>query len=149
MAEEQKAIDSLMTEGRTFAPSADLSAKAHIKSFQQYEQMYKESIDNPDGFWLKQAETLDWFKKPTKSVEYIWDSNARKIEHTWFADGVLNVSYNCLDRHLNTPVAQKTAILWQGEAEDSVKKYTYQQLHAEVCKFANVLKSKGIKKVTK
>ena len=146
MTTEQKAIDSLMTEGRTFPPSADLSAKAHVKSVQQYEEMYKKSIDDSDGFWLEQAETLDWIKKPTKSLEYTWDSKARTIKHTWFADGILNVSYNCLDRHLNTPVAQKTAILWQGEAEDAVKKYTYQQMYEEVCKFANVLKSKGLKK---
>ncbi|MHC4756873.1 MAG: acetate--CoA ligase, partial [Planctomycetota bacterium] len=100
----------------------------------------------PDSFWLEQAKTLSWFKEPTKSLEYTWDTKARKIEHKWFADGELNVSYNCLDRHLGTPIAKKTAILWQGEAEDAVKKFTYEELHKEVCKFANVMKAKGIKK---
>jgi acetyl-CoA synthetase len=70
----------------------------------------------------------------------------RKIEHTWFADGQLNVSVNCLDRHLGTPTAKKTALLWQGEADEAVKKYTYEQMHKEVCKFANVLKAKGVGK---
>ncbi|GFP22231.1 acetyl-CoA synthetase, partial [Candidatus Hakubella thermalkaliphila] len=108
--------------------------------------MWEKSIKDPDGFWLEQAKSLSWFKEPTKSLEYIWDTKARKIEHTWFADGKLNVSYNCLDRHLGTPTAKKRALIWQGEAEDAVKNITYEELHKEVCKFANVLKSKGIKK---
>jgi acetyl-CoA synthetase len=108
--------------------------------------MWEQSIRNPDGFWLEQAQTLAWFKKPTQSLQYTWDTAARKIEHTWFADGQINVSYNCLDRHLNTPTAKKTALIWQGEIDSAVKKFTYEQLHKEVCKFANVLKSKGISK---
>jgi acetyl-CoA synthetase len=135
-----------MTEDRKFAPSASISAKAHIKSMKQYQQMWEQSINEPDKFWLEQAKSLSWFKEPTKGLEYTWDTKSRKIEHTWFEDGILNVSYNCLDRHLNTPAAKKTAIIWQGEAEDAVRKYTYEQLHKEVCKFANVLKSKGVKK---
>jgi acetyl-CoA synthetase len=146
MADKQKAMDSLMSEGRTFPPPEHLKKNAHISSEQEYQKMWEESINNPDEFWLEQAKTLDWFKEPTKSIEYEWDTQARKIEHTWFADGQLNVSYNCLDRHLNTPTAKKDAIIWQGDAEDDVKKYTYEQLHKEVCKFANVLKSKGIGK---
>jgi acetyl-CoA synthetase len=108
--------------------------------------MWERSVKDPDGFWLEQAQSLLWFKKPTKSLEYTWDTKSRKIEHTWFADGQLNVSYNCLDRHLNTPTAKKTALIWQGEVDSNVRKYTYEQLHKEVCKFANVLKSKGIKR---
>jgi acetyl-CoA synthetase len=108
--------------------------------------MWEQSINDPEAFWLKQAESLSWFTKPTKALQYTWNTKKRKIEHTWFGGGVLNVSYNCLDRHLNTPVAKKVAILWQGEEEDKVKKITYEQLYKEVCKFANVLKSKGIKK---
>jgi acetyl-CoA synthetase len=146
MGNEKKAITSLMTEDRKFAPPKSLSASAHIKSFDQYQKMWQESINNPDKFWLDQAKTLSWFKPPTQGLKYTWDTNARKIEHTWFADGTLNVSVNCLDRHLNTPAAKKVALLWQGEAEDAVKKYTYEQMHKEVCKFANVLKSKGVKK---
>ena len=146
MGKEQKGMDSLMIEKRTFPPPAAIKANAYITSEAQYQQMWEQSINDPDGFWLEQAKTLTWFKEPTKSLEYTWDTKTRKIEHTWFADGQLNVSYNCLDRHLGTPIAKKTALLWQGEDENSVKKFTYQQLHREVCKFANVLKSKGIKK---
>jgi acetyl-CoA synthetase len=143
---QQKGIDSLMTETRTFPPPAAVKKNAYVSSIKQYNQMWERSIDDPDGFWLEEAQSLHWFKKPTKALEYTWDTKARKIEHTWFADGQLNVAYNCLDRHLGTPIAKKTALLWQGEAENAVKELTYEQLHKEVCKFANVLKSKGIKK---
>jgi acetyl-CoA synthetase len=146
MTNTQKAMDSLMTESRKFTPPASIKTNAYISSEEEYEQMWKQSLNDPDGFWLEQAKSLTWFKEPTRSLEYTWDTKNRKIEHTWFADGELNVSYNCLDRHLGTPTAKKTAILWQGEEEDKVKKFTYEQLHKEVCKFANVLKSKGIKK---
>jgi acetyl-CoA synthetase len=147
MAEKQKAIDfkSLMIEKRTFPPPAKIKANAYITS-QQYQQMWEQSLDDPDAFWLEQAKTLTWFKEPTKSIEYTWDTKNRKIEHTCFADGKLNVAYNCLDRHLGTPTAKKTAIIWQGEVEDAVRKFTYEELYKEVCKFANVLKSKGITK---
>jgi len=146
MSDENKGFQSLMNENRTFPPPQSVQSNAYISSDAQYKEMWEKSINDPDGFWLEQAKTLSWFKEPTKSLEYTWDTKARKIEHTWFKDGELNVSYNCLDRHLGTPVAKKTAIIWQGEAEDNVKKYTYEELHKEVCKFANVLKSKGIKK---
>jgi len=146
MAEESKAIDSLMSEGRTFPPSPEFSAKAHVKSFDQYQEMYERSINEPEGFWLEQAELLSWFKKPTKAREFVWDTEARKIEHTWFGDGELNASYNCLDRHLGTPVAKKAALVWQGEPEEDSLTLTYEELHSEVCKFANVLKSFGVKK---
>ncbi|MHC4131311.1 MAG: acetate--CoA ligase [Planctomycetota bacterium] len=146
MGQEQKGIDSLMSEERTFPPPAEMQANAYINSMEQYQKMWEQSINDPDGFWLEQAKSLNWFKEPTKSLEYTWDTKSRKIEHTWFEDGELNVCYNCLDRHLGTPTAKKTALLWQGEAEDAVKKFTYEELHKEVCKFANVLKSKGISK---
>lgn len=146
MQEKQKTIDSLMTGGRTFPPPAKIRANTYINSEQQWREMWEKSINEPDTFWLEQAKSLTWFKEPSKSLDYVWDTKARKIEHSWFADGELNVSYNCLDRHLGSPMANKTALLWQGEAEDAVRKYTYQELHQEVCKFANVLKSKGIKK---
>ena len=142
----QEAIQSLMTENRTFPPPPAIAANAYVSSEEQYKKMWEQSINDPDGFWLEQAKSLSWFKEPTKSLEYTWDTKSRKIEHTWFADGQLNISYNCLDRHLGTPTAKKTALIWQGEAEDNVRKFTYEELHKEVCKFANVLKSKGIKK---
>jgi len=146
MGNEKKSMTSLMTEDRKFPPPASIAAKAHVGSMKQYQQMWEQSINDPDKFWLEQAKSLTWFKNPTKSLEYTWDTQNRKIEHTWFADGQLNVSYNCLDRHLKTAAAKKTAIIWQGEEDKAVRKYTYEQLHKEVCKFANVLKSKGVKK---
>ncbi len=135
-----------MTEERTFPAPASVAAKAHVKGFDQYFQMWKRSIDDPKGFWLEQTQTLTWFKAPTKALEYNWNTKARRIEHKWFDDGELNVSVNCLDRHLKTKTADKVAILWQGEVENAVRKITYRELHKEVCKFANVLKSKGIKR---
>ncbi|MCJ7730127.1 MAG: acetate--CoA ligase [Sedimentisphaerales bacterium] len=146
MSSEMKSMTSLMTEERRFPPLKSITEMAYVNSMEQYQQMWEQSINDPDRFWLEQAKSLSWFKEPTKSLEYTWDTKNRKIEHTWFADGVLNVSYNCLDRHLGTATAKKTAIIWQGEVQDAVRKYTYEQLHKEVCKFANVLKSKGIKK---
>jgi len=146
MAEEQKAISSLMSETRKFAPPAKLSASAHIKSFEQYKEMYDRSISDPDAFWLEQAETLHWFRKPTKAREYKWDTKSRTIQHTWFADGQLNVSYNCLDRHMGTDRENKMALIWQGDEIDEDKSLTYKEVHKEVCKFANVLKSLGVKR---
>jgi len=146
MAEEHKAIDSLMSEERTFPPAAEITAGAEIKSLEQYQEMYDRSVNDPDGFWLEQAETLDWFTKPTKAREFTWDTQGRTIQHTWYADGELNVSYNCLDRHLDGPRADKPALVWQGEPDEDTHSYTYKELHAEVCKFANVLKSLGVVK---
>ncbi|OQB85977.1 MAG: Acetyl-coenzyme A synthetase [Planctomycetes bacterium ADurb.Bin126] len=144
--ENSKAISSLMTETRTFPPPERIQSNAYINSPQQYEEMYRRSVEDSEAFWLEQAKTLTWFKEPTQGRQFTWDTAARKIEHTWFADGQLNVTVNCLDRHLNTPTADKVAILWQGEPEDDVIKITYKDLHREVCKFANVLKSLGVKK---
>ncbi len=144
--EEKTGISSLMSEKRTFAPPADLQAEAHIKSMEEYQKMWDASVNDQDAYWLEQAKTLTWFKEPTKSLEYDWRTDDRVIEHTWFADGELNVTVNCLDRHLGTPVENKVALLWQGEPEDDVIKMTYKELHTEVCKFANVLKDLGVKK---
>ena len=147
MAEEKKtSMDSLMSESRKFPPPEEFVKNALISSMEQYQKMYDESINEPDKFWLREAEIIDWFKKPTKGEEYTWDTAARKIEIKYFEDGQLNVSYNCLDRHLKTWRKNKAAIIWQGEPEEDVRILTYQDLHREVCKFANVLKSKGIKK---
>ncbi|MGD2092730.1 MAG: acetate--CoA ligase [Candidatus Aminicenantes bacterium] len=134
-----------MSEKRTFPPSADVIERAHINA-EKYKEMYERSINDPDGFWLEQAETLDWFKKPTVARKYTWDTQNRTIQHTWFEDGELNITYNCLDRHLNTPIKDKPALVWQGEPEEDTKTLTYAELHVEVCKFANVLKSMGVEK---
>jgi len=146
MADQPKAISSLMTETRTFPPSEKVRTGAYINSLEQYKKMWALSLKEPDRFWLEQAKSLFWSKEPTKSLEYTWDAKNRRIEHTWFADGQLNAAYNCLDRHLGTPTAKKTAIIWQGEAEKAVRKFTYEELYEQVCKLANILKSKGIRK---
>ena len=146
MEPKEKSIESLMIEERTFPPAEAFRASAYISTSEEYEEMWRRSIDEPHAFWLEQAKALSWFTEPTKSLEYLWDTAARKIEHTWFEDGVLNVSYNCLDRHLGTPTENKTAILWQGEEEDSVVKLTYRDMYVSVCRFANVLKAQGIEK---
>jgi acetyl-CoA synthetase len=135
---------SLLQENRTFPPPPEAVQRAYINA-EQYKQMYERSIRDSDKFWLEQAGTLDWFKMPTVARKYVWNTAGRKIQHTWFEDGQLNVSVNCLDRHLKTK-GNKPAIVWQGEPENDVVKLTYAQLHKEVCKFANVLKSLGIQK---
>jgi len=135
-------ISSLMDERRKFPPPKEFQERAHIKSMEEYERIYSESITDPDGFWGKRAEELDWFRKWDKVFH--WDPE--KIECRWFEGGKLNVSYNCLDRHLKTWRKNKAAIIWEGEPSGESRTYTYQQLHREVCRFANVLKKKGVKK---
>jgi acetyl-CoA synthetase len=137
--------DSLMTENRTFPPSDEVQARAWLDR-ETYEEMYRRSVEDSDGFWLEQAQTLTWMSPPTVARKYNWDSESRKIQHTWFDDGVLNVTVNCLDRHLGTPTGSKPALIWQGEPEEDVRILTYEDLHGQVCRFANVLKSKGIRK---
>jgi len=144
MSDQAISTESLQHAGRTFPPSAEVVKHALLNAA-QFDALYRRSISEPEKFWLEQANTLDWFKKPTVAGKHTWDTAARKIEHTFFEDGQLNITTNCLDRHLKTR-GNQTAIIWQGEPEDEVKHITYAELHAEVCKFANVLKSLGIKK---
>ncbi len=146
MSEKKTGADSQVDLGKKFPPPAEFSANALIKSVEQYKEMYAESVNDPDTFWLKQAKLLDWYKEPTKASESVWDTQGRNVVNKWYADGQLNLSYNCLDRHLTTWRKNKAAIIWQGEEEDDTRIYTYQDLHREVSKFANVLKSKGIQK---
>jgi acetyl-CoA synthetase len=145
MSEEKpNSITSMMDEKRKFPPPENFSEKAYIKSMEQYEKMYKESIENPEKFWAKKAdELIDFKEKWDPDNVFNWDKDECKF--TWFKGAKLNVTYNCLDRHLKTWRKNKAAIIWEGEPGDS-KTYTYQQLHHEVCKFANVLKKKGVKK---
>ncbi len=142
MAEKAQSITSMMEEKRVFYPSKEFSEKASVKSMEEYKALYKRSIDDPEGFWGELAENLDWYKK--------WDKvlveDFKNAQHEWFVGGKLNVSYNCLDRHLNTWRKNKAAIIWEGELVGESKTYTYQQLHYEVCRFANVLRKQGVKK---
>jgi len=132
-------IESHLVENRVFKPAKEFSGKARIKSLAQYRQMYKESIEKPDKFWAREASELLWRKKWSKVLD--WKLPFAK----WFVGGKLNVSENCLDRHLNGPCRNKAALIWEGEPGDK-RTLTYQQLHHEVCKFANVLKKNKIKK---
>jgi acetyl-CoA synthetase len=146
MSEQAKTVStsSLMQENRTFPPSPEVVQRAYING-DQYRQMYERSVKDADAFWLEQADALTWVKKPAEARKYVWDTRARKIEHTWFKDGQLNVSVNCLDRHL-ADKGDTVALIWQGEPEDDVIKVTYRELHEQVCKFANVMKSLGVKR---
>ncbi len=132
-------IASLLQEKRVFTPPASFSAQARIKSMDEYRRLYRESIEDPDSFWSRHAEELHWFKKWDKVLE--WEEPYAK----WFVGGETNICYNCLDRHLSTWRRNKAAIIWEGEPGES-RTLRYLDLHREVCRFANVLKSLGIQK---
>jgi acetyl-CoA synthetase len=130
-------IESILHENRIFTPPGDFSRSAHIRSMDQYREMYRQSLDNPEKFWGDVAEELHWFQKWSKVRD--WNRPFAK----WFVDGKTNISYNCLDRHLASARKNKAALIWEGES-DGIRILTYQQLHHEVCKFANVLLSLGV-----
>lgn len=119
---------------------------AYIKSYDEYKSMWQQSIDDPERFWGKIAEEeITWFKKWDKVVDYNYGKKAEDLYIKWYINGKLNVSYNCLDRHLEAR-GDKAALIWEGNDPGESKTYTYRQLHQEVCTFANVLKKNGIKK---
>jgi acetyl-CoA synthetase len=132
-------VDTVMQESRLFPPSPEFSSKARISSQAQYEAMWNEAAKDPAGFWGKLGQELHWFKPYDKVLDW-QEPNAR-----WFVGGQTNVSYNALDLHLNTPRANKAALIWEGEPGDQ-RIFTYQTLHHEVSKFANVLKKLGVQK---
>jgi acetyl-CoA synthetase len=134
-----QAIDSVLKEQRVFEPSEDFRSKAHIKSLAEYERLYQEAERDPEAFWAGIAKELHWFQPWSKVLE--WNLPFAQ----WFVGGQLNLSYNCLDRHVATWRKNKAALLWEGEPGDS-RALTYQQLLHEVSKCANVLKSLGVKK---
>ncbi|MGP1384129.1 MAG: acetate--CoA ligase [Thainema sp.] len=136
----QPAIESILHEKRLFNPAADFSQQAHIKSLAEYEQLYEQAKADPAAFWAKLAEEeLDWFQKWDTVMD--WQPPFVK----WFVGGKLNISHNCLDRHLTTWRRNKAALIWEGEPGDT-RTYTYAQLHYEVCQMANVLKGLGVGK---
>lgn len=136
---EPNSITSLSKEKRIFKPKEPFSHKAHIKSLAQYHKMYNESVKNPQKFWAKIAEELYWSRRWKKVLE--WKNPHAK----WFSGGKINLSYNCLDRHLASWRRNKAAIIWEGENGETAT-WTYQQLHSQVCKFSNVLKMLGVRK---
>src|SRR5215208_8257147 len=109
----------------------------------KFKEMYARSINDPNTFWAEAAERLDWVKPFSKVKNTSFSSDNVSIK--WFEDGSLNAAYNCIDRHLGKRGGQ-TAIIWEGDDPKDDKTLTYRQLHAEVCKFANVLKARGVKK---
>jgi acetyl-CoA synthetase len=132
-------IQSVLKESRLFAPPEGFSSAAHLKSLAEYEALYRRSVVDPDGFWSEQAQALLWRRPWEKVLD--WKPPFAK----WFVGGQLNLSENCLDRHLTTWRRHKAAIVWEGEPGE-VRTLTYLQLHREVCRFANVLKGLGVAK---
>ena len=131
-------IESVLHEERVFHPPRGFAEKAHIKSMAELEALRAEAEAHPEDFWARQAESeLHWFKPWDKVLE--WEPPHAK----WFVGGRINISYNCLDRHLPTWRRNKAALIWEGEPGDA-RTFTYQQLHTEVCRFANVLKKIGV-----
>ncbi len=130
-------IESTQIETRVFPPPPEFAEQAHIKSYEEYEQIYNKAAENPEEFWASVAENLHWFKKWETILK--WDEPHAE----WFGGGKINAAYNCLDRHLETYRKNKAAIIWEGEPGE-VRTLTYQQLHRQVSKFANVLKKSGV-----
>jgi acetyl-CoA synthetase len=139
---ENKEMTPTPIEDQVFMPSESIRMKAYIRSMDEYWKIYKRSIEDPEGFWEELADQLNWYKRWDKVLEYDFE----KPEVKWFINGKLNVSYNCLDRHLNSWRSNKVALIWQGEPLEENRIFTYQQLHYHVNKFANVLKKFGVKK---
>ncbi len=133
-------IESILNENRTFDPPPAFSQQAHIKSLEEYEHLYQQAAADPQKFWADLAQKeLHWFEKWHTVLD--WQPPLAR----WFDGGKINISYNCLDRHLTTWRKNKAALIWEGEPGDS-RTLTYAQLHREVCQFANVLKQLGAKK---
>ncbi|BBC24811.1 acetate--CoA ligase [Pseudanabaena sp. ABRG5-3] len=136
----QPTIESVLQEKRLFEPSAEFSQAAHIKSLEEYKQIYDRAAADPAAFWADLADKeLHWFEKWHTVLD--WQPPSVK----WFDGGKINISYNCLDRHLTTWRKNKAALIWEGENGDS-RTLTYAQLHREVCQFANALKQLGVNK---
>ncbi|MGZ9020940.1 MAG: acetate--CoA ligase [Rhodoplanes sp.] len=128
--------------GKVYEVPAEWSKRAFIDDA-KYKQMYEHSINDPNGFWGEHAKRIDWFKPFTKVKNTSFDTH--KVSIKWFEDGTTNVAHNCLDRHL-AERGDQTAIIWEGDDPKDDKTITYRELHAQVCRFANVLKARGVKK---
>ena len=126
-------------------PPIAVSSNAHISTMDAYQKEYQRSVDDPEGFWSEVAENFHWYKKWDQVRSFNYDMNNSPIDIKWYTGAKTNVCYNCVDRHLETR-ANKTAIIWEGNEPGEDKKISYKDLHIEVCKFANVLKSRGVKK---
>jgi len=130
------------SDGKVIPPAPDFAAAAHVKSFDQYEAMYKESVEDPDKFWAEIAGEFEWDKKWDRVRDFTFSDN---VSIKWFEGGKTNISVNALDRHLATR-GDQVAIVWEGNEPSEDEKITYKQLHERVCKFANALKDMGVNK---
>lgn len=133
---------NLVAQEKIYDVPADWAKQAYVDDA-KYREMYARSVSDPNGFWAEQAKRIDWIK-PFHKVENVSFAPGN-ISIKWFEDGVLNVAWNCIDRHLDKR-GDQVAIIWEGDDPNADKKITYRQLHAEVCRFANVLKARGVKK---
>ena len=131
-------IESSLKESRVFPPTAEFARRATVSSMDVYEEMHRRSLDEPDAFWSEVASELEWFEPWSKVLE--WNEPFAK----WFVGAKTNMAYNCLDRHLSSWRKNRVALLWEGEPGDQ-RILTYQMLHREVCRFANVLVSLGVR----
>ena len=125
-----------------FEPNKTMKLNAHINSIEEYNEIYKHSINNPEEFWSEQAERISWFKKWNN----VWEWNFNKAEIKWFEGAKLNASYNCIDRHVEEGYGKKAALIWEGNDPSETKNYTYDDLLEEVQLAANALKNLGVKK---
>src|SRR5690606_34834587 len=131
-----------MTNNLVFEPSAEAKARTWTTAA-QYEEMYARSVNDPEGFWREHGQRLDWIKPYTKVKNTTYEYPDISIK--WFEDGELNLSANCIDRHLGKR-GDQVAIIWEGDTPGTDDKVTYRQLHEHVCRFANVLKKLGVRK---
>jgi len=134
-----------MADSELYAPSDSFASNAYIKNFDEYKAEYERSISDPEGFWAEKADEYHWFKKWDTVREFNYDVRKGPVSIKWFEGGQTNIAYNCLDRHLETK-GDQAAIIWEGNEPGEQRTITYNELHAEVSKFANVLKSCGVKK---
>ena len=135
-------MTEILNDIKVFKPNYRDAEKAHIPNMNAYQEMYDKSVKDPDGFWAKQAERLDWMKK----WDTVSNNDFTKAKISWFEGGKLNVSYNCLDRHIKAGFGDQTALIWEGNDPLTDKTISYSEMLAEVSKFANVLKSTGVEK---
>ena len=144
MAEQsaESGIEHLGGDDAVISPPTDFASQAVVSGMESYRELYERSVSDPEGFWLDMArEHIEWMKEPTVGLQ----GGFENLDYTYFGDGTLNVSSNCLDRHLSTWRRNKAALIWEGD-DGSTRTYTYQQLHHEVSRFANVLRKKGIER---
>ena len=143
---QERSNEFLVTEqGGRFFPPTDFSKRAHFKNLEDYEKLYRESVEDPEGFWGGVADDFHWFRKWDTVRSYNFDIDKGPIQIEWFKGGQTNITYNCLDRHLETR-GDQVAIIWEGNEPGEDKKLTYRELYEEVCRCANVLKSRGVKR---